>query len=76
MTSKISEVFKHISIHAPRERSDGKTVEWVKFDVISIHAPRERSDIYAYKSATSTWISIHAPRERSDNSKKKFIFPW
>ena len=36
---------KQISIHAPREGSDGQLYPFVRGHVISIHAPREGSDI-------------------------------
>ena len=35
-----------ISIHAPREGSDGRGAEKKAYVVISIHAPREGSDVW------------------------------
>ena len=37
--------FSNISIHAPREGSDGAAAADVKVGDISIHAPREGSDL-------------------------------
>ena len=56
-----------ISIHAPREGSDGAGPGETRPFSISIHAPREGSDgsrdLYSRKNIV---ISIHAPREGSD----------
>ena len=55
-----------ISIHAPREGSDGVLVlHWVP-ELISIHAPREGSDAVPSVRLQDFSISIHAPREGSD----------
>ena len=57
-----------ISIHAPREGSDGDHLQLVGHgERISIHAPREGSDSYCNKrTCPYCAISIHAPREGSD----------
>ena len=57
-----------ISIHAPREGSDGRASgRRRRKHHISIHAPREGSDRDQLDSAFSgPDISIHAPREGSD----------
>ena len=56
-----------ISIHAPREGSDGTHPrKWAEALCISIHAPREGSDYYARPKVKRQIISIHAPREGSD----------
>ena len=56
-----------ISIHAPREGSDGVLVlHWVP-ELISIHAPREGSDALEHADRLAGCISIHAPREGSDS---------
>ena len=56
-----------ISIHAPREGSDGGKVWRSTIDNnISIHAPREGSDPAPHGSRHQCGISIHAPREGSD----------
>ena len=57
-----------ISIHAPREGSDGWISGELTITVISIHAPREGSDRLAQLKTRIqlTHISIHAPREGSD----------
>ena len=59
-------VKQHISIHAPREGSDGLFNGRVRDVVISIHAPREGSDKCTRDSNFTGMISIHAPREGSD----------
>ena len=58
-----------ISIHAPREGSDGgRGVGRRRLAAISIHAPREGSDHQADgKVDVLRHISIHAPREGSDS---------
>ena len=61
-----------ISIHAPREGSDGPGghTDWAAL-AISIHAPREGSDgIWVLCVHGANRISIHAPREGSDCQKK------
>ena len=56
-----------ISIHAPREGSDGRLSSTTGGkDGISIHAPREGSDVFQSGFHTVLPISIHAPREGSD----------
>ena len=55
-----------ISIHAPREGSDGRQPVNIPLGDISIHAPREGSDISMQLRKISAMISIHAPREGSD----------
>ena len=56
-----------ISIHAPREGSDGVTPEPDYQGQISIHAPREGSDVRRKRRCyEAVDISIHAPREGSD----------
>ena len=61
--------FVFISIHAPREGSDGKSTQDGTPSPISIHAPREGSDDASYSSrVTPPRISIHAPREGSDDA--------
>ena len=57
---------EQISIHAPREGSDGDITGVNHHFVISIHAPREGSDGAAGSTTADTRISIHAPREGSD----------
>jgi len=61
--------FYFVSIHAPREGSDGTCHRrrTPKAEV-SIHAPREGSDIEAICESYEARVSIHAPREGSDNS--------
>ena len=60
-------VVLRISIHAPRERSDGKKEDTSAAKIrISIHAPRERCDELAAMAYLLGRISIHAPRERCD----------
>ena len=61
-------VVAQISIHAPREGSDGPDTTNGSPDgsYISIHAPREGSDGKALDDVTGKLISIHAPREGSD----------
>ena len=60
-----------ISIHAPREGSDGAGPGETRPFSISIHAPREGSDgsrdLYSRKNIV---ISIHAPREGSDTCRQ------
>ena len=57
-----------ISIHAPREGSDGRGQRFCRpGGRISIHAPREGSAELRRASAIQhTLISIHAPREGRD----------
>ena len=55
-----------ISIHAPREGSDGTPAQVGHLEPISIHAPREGSDLAQYAARRPLPISIHAPREGSD----------
>ena len=55
-----------ISIHAPREGSDGSNYPPPRTQKISIHAPREGSDGSNYPPPRTQKISIHAPREGSD----------
>ena len=55
-----------ISIHAPREGSDGVAGRRHQLSPISIHAPREGSDTWRMQSTPMDTISIHAPREGSD----------
>ena len=58
---------KQISIHAPREGSDGLPPDYTSAPMrISIHAPREGSDVGSGTRTPNTKISIHAPREGSD----------
>ena len=65
-----------ISIHAPREGSDGKSKYIVEYKNISIHAPREGSDgSPIIDFSTKIHISIHAPREGSDNPILKQVAP-
>ena len=59
-----------ISIHAPREGSDGPILPLTDDTPISIHAPREGSDLDRYKTQINIMISIHAPREGSDYMTK------
>ena len=58
-----------ISIHAPREGSDGRTtLDEGRDGDISIHAPREGSDQQRRETLIQIpGISIHAPREGSDD---------
>ena len=60
-----------ISIHAPREGSDGDQLVFAMGGKsISIHAPREGSDLlHPAVSSRHAYISIHAPREGSDAEK-------
>ena len=61
-------LFHVISIHAPREGSDGQFCEsFLHSLVISIHAPREGSDGRRGEPEGRQEISIHAPREGSDS---------
>ena len=62
-------LFVHdISIHAPREGSDGLFAVAFQATKISIHAPREGSDIAQQNLVVNKiLISIHAPREGSDS---------
>ena len=70
-SNKIKKLYAYdISIHAPRERSDGDRVLILAHRGISIHAPRERSDPIPKGTGKITAISIHAPRERSDPGQK------
>ena len=56
-----------ISIHAPREGSDGPLrLRPLLSSRISIHAPREGSDLEKAPEKDALLISIHAPREGSD----------
>ena len=55
-----------ISIHAPREGSDGLNSAAAQREYISIHAPREGSDSLDLTLTKIEQISIHAPREGSD----------
>ena len=55
-----------ISIHAPREGSDGRRLAERPGQPISIHAPREGSDLVRQDEVGPVLISIHAPREGSD----------
>ena len=55
-----------ISIHAPREGSDGCVPFLAHSQGISIHAPREGSDNAVVALLVGGNISIHAPREGSD----------
>ena len=55
-----------ISIHAPREGSDGRLPLVSSRQEISIHAPREGSDKARPRVEIEIIISIHAPREGSD----------
>ena len=55
-----------ISIHAPREGSDGGWDPFHGGQSISIHAPREGSDGHSFRHVNGMLISIHAPREGSD----------
>ncbi len=59
-----------ISIHTPREGSDGFLIcTTIKQDSISIHTPREGSDRPKIPAAViDAVISIHTPREGSDLS--------
>ena len=59
----------NISIHAPREGSDGGVGSQVVIGItISIHAPREGSDRWVLRlHRRAVDISIHAPREGSDS---------
>ena len=57
---------QEISIHAPREGSDGATGRGAGQLPISIHAPREGSDELRPDAIRYAYISIHAPREGSD----------
>ena len=58
---------RQISIHAPREGSDGiALLDGSGDQKISIHTPREGSDFPFFKRGMEFEISIHAPREGSD----------
>ena len=67
-----------ISIHAPREGSDGgMTDEDDQRFLISIHAPREGSDItYSGEYMSAECISIHAPREGSDDKSHNLYYQY
>ena len=63
----VSARYTPISIHAPREGSDGGRVPLQGGHPISIHAPREGSDPDLVDDGGFSFeISIHAPREGSD----------
>ena len=66
-------VLVRISIHAPREGSDGSVCVIVDSILsISIHAPREGSDDEVEARVSQIKISIHAPREGSDRFTPAF----
>ena len=72
----IFERSRHISIHAPREGSDGAALGLGQGIVgISIHAPREGSDPVEPGIHRASRISIHAPREGSDAGCKDRVKP-
>ena len=62
----LGSVLLDISIHAPREGSDGTVLVLRGRGRISIHAPREGSDYFGRTLGMQREISIHAPREGSD----------
>ena len=66
-TSRTTPFSTSISIHAPREGSDGGQHHIAVGVNISIHAPREGSDQCAASLYRTAKISIHAPREGSDS---------
>jgi len=60
---------KVVSIHAPREGSDGCIGAARLKEDVSIHAPREGSDPGQRPNVVDQLIvSIHAPREGSDEA--------
>ena len=61
-------IWMHISIHAPREGGDDRVATFGIADIrISIHAPREGGDAeYDPIENYNRFISIHAPREGGD----------
>ena len=66
-TVSVAHLLAGISIHAPREGSDGFCRFLVSQLGISIHAPREGSDQRGQIARDARLdISIHAPREGSD----------
>ena len=70
-------IWMHISIHAPREGGDaGFPVRTGPASNISIHAPREGGD--ARGGYTNIWmhISIHAPREGGDIVDRGAVLVW
>ena len=62
-----------ISIHAPREGSDGGKKSIMHYSSISIHAPREGSDHAGPSAGLRRHISIHAPREGSDVKQALYL---
>ena len=65
-----------ISIHAPREGSDGELGPLLHhLGGISIHAPREGSDPRIPYAGGAGAISIHAPREGSDGAVAAAVDP-
>ena len=62
-----------ISIHAPREGSDGRLAGLQMAFTISIHAPREGSDVIHDVLYRELKISIHAPREGSDGRCRRYF---
>ena len=74
--SRCDREFFEISIHAPREGSDGAAFFGRSANRISIHAPREGSDMNGDAFAVLPYdISIHAPREGSDVRKRAGCLP-
>ena len=67
-----------ISIHAPREGSDGDGGGGRHPQLhISIHAPREGSDGPDHRRVIHLCaISIHAPREGSDTRRARHTPGW
>ena len=75
--SRCDREFFEISIHAPREGSDGAAFFGRSANRISIHAPREGSDGAAFFGRSANRISIHAPREGSDMNGDAFaVLPY
>ena len=67
MISEHNKLFD-ISIHAPRERSDGANTSGNSFNKIFQSTLLVRgATIHASPEIHASPISIHAPRERSDN---------
>ena len=66
MAGRDGEALRKVSIHAPREGSDGADCRLAAGGRVSIHAPREGSDVKNLYAGFTGGVSIHAPREGSD----------
>src|SRR5699024_4438141 len=68
--SRVRQGLHRISIHAPREGSDGQPSAPPKRCPMDFYprSPRGERRLYTPSRQGQTWISIHAPREGSDDS--------